>query len=232
MNSESLPSACLDRLRALSGCIVASTIETFGLRLRNKGFNDSRLHCIFNDLPPMVGYAVTARIRTANPPMEGRNYYDGAEWWDFLLKIPSPRVVVIEDLDNPPGLGAFIGEVHANILRALGCVGLATNGAVRDLPQVHSTSFQMFAGNISVSHAYAHVFDFGGPVEIAGLSVKPGDLLHGDLHGVQTIPLEIAELVPAKALQILQRRKELNSFCRSDEFSLPNLRRKVQESNS
>jgi 4-hydroxy-4-methyl-2-oxoglutarate aldolase len=232
MNSESLPSACLDRLRALSGCIVASTIETFGLRLRNKGFNDSRLHCIFNDLPPMVGYAVTARIRTANPPMEGRNYYDGAEWWDFLLKIPPPRVVVIEDLDNPPGLGAFIGEVHANILRALGCIGLATNGAVRDLPQVHSTSFQMFAGNISVSHAYAHVFDFGGPVEIAGLSVKPGDLLHGDLHGVQTIPLEIAELVPAKALQILQRRKELNSFCRSDEFSLPNLRRKVQESNS
>lgn len=232
MNTEPLALALLDQLRSLSSCVVASTIETFGVRLRNKGFSDSRLHCIFDDLPPMLGYAATARIRTTDPPMEGRNYYDGGEWWDFLQKIPSPRVVVIEDLDKPPGLGAFIGEVHANILRALGCIGVVTNGAVRDLPQVRSTGFRMFAANVSVSHAYAHVFDFGGPVEIAGMSVVPGDLIHGDLHGVQTIPVEIAEQIPAKALQILQRRADLNSFCRSREFSLPNLRRKVQESHS
>jgi regulator of RNase E activity RraA len=138
-------------------------------------------------------------------------------------------VVVIEDLDRPPGLGAFVGEVHANILRALGCVAFVTNGAVRDLPEVDQTGFQMFAGNVSVSHAYSHVFDFGHTVEIAGLTVRPGDLIHGDLHGVQTIPLEIAERVPAKALQILRQRKKLISFCSSDEFSLQNLHRQVEE---
>jgi 4-hydroxy-4-methyl-2-oxoglutarate aldolase len=229
MNTEPLPSACLDQLRAVSGCVVASAIEPFGVRLRNKGFTDSRLHCIFNELPPVVGYAATARIRTSDPPMEGHSYYDRRDWWDSLLKIPAPRVVVIEDMDKYPGLGAFIGEVHANILRALGCVGLVTNGAVRDLPQVNRIGFQMFAGNVSVSHAYSHVFDFGHTVEIAGLTVRPGDLIHGDLHGVQTIPLEIAEHVPARALTILERREELNSFCRSDKFSLPNLYRKIQE---
>jgi regulator of RNase E activity RraA len=87
----------------------------------------------------------------------------------------------------------------------------------------------MFAGNVSVSHAYSHVFDFGHTVEIAGLTVRPGDLIHGDLHGVQTIPLEIAERVPAKALQILRQRKKLISFCSSDEFSLQNLHRQVEE---
>jgi 4-hydroxy-4-methyl-2-oxoglutarate aldolase len=138
-------------------------------------------------------------------------------------------VVVIEDFDRPPGLGAFVGEVHANILRALGCVAFVTNGAVCDLLEVQQTGFQMFAGNVSVSHAYSHVFDFGGTIEIAGLTVRPGDLIHGDLHGVQTIPLEIAERVPAKAQRILQERKKLASFCRSDEFSLQNLRRMVQE---
>ena len=83
MNSERLPSACLDQLRALSGCVVASAIETFGTRLRNTGFTDSRLHCIFDDLPPIVGYAVTARIRTSAPPMEGRSYYDGGRMVGF-----------------------------------------------------------------------------------------------------------------------------------------------------
>jgi 4-hydroxy-4-methyl-2-oxoglutarate aldolase len=229
MNTELLPSACLDQLRGLSSCVVASAIETFAVRLRNKGFTDSRLHCIFSDLPPVVGYAATARIRTSDPPMEGHSFYDHHDWWDSLLTIPAPRVVMIEDVDKDPGLGAFIGEVHANILRALGCVGLVTNGAVRDLPQVNRIGFQMFAGNVSVSHAYSHVFDFGGTVEIAGLAVRPGDLIHGDLHGVQTVPLEIAENVPARAFKILERRKDLTSFCCSDAFSLPNLRRKIQE---
>jgi 4-hydroxy-4-methyl-2-oxoglutarate aldolase len=229
MNTEPLPSACLEELRTLSSCVVASAIETFGVRLRNKGFTDSRLHCIFKDLPPTVGYAATARIRSADPPMERHSYYDHGEWWSSLLKIPPPRVVVIEDLDKPPGLGAFVGQVHANILRALGCVALVTNGAVRDLLEVQPTGFQMFAGNVSVSHAYSHVFDFGHTVEIAGLAVRPGDLMHGDLHGVQTIPLEIAERIPAKALQIVQQRKKLISFCSSDEFSLQNLHRKLEE---
>ena len=229
MNREPLPSACLEELRMLSACVVASAIETFGVRLRNKGFTDSRLHCIFKEIPPTVGYAATARIRSADPPMESHSYYDRGEWWNSLLKIPPPRVVVIEDLDTSPGLGAFVGEVHANILRALGCVAFVTNGAVRDLPEVHQTGFQLFAGNVSVSHAYSHVFDFGHTVEIAGLAVSPGDLIHGDVHGVQTVPLGIAERVPAKAQQILQQRKELIACCQSNEFSLPNLRRMVQE---
>ena len=91
-------------------------------------------------------------------------------------------MVVIEDMDNHRSR-RFIEEVHANILRAFDCVGLVTNGAVRDLPEVNRTGFQMFAGNVSLSHAYSHVFDFGGTVEIAGLTVRPGDLIHGIFTG-------------------------------------------------
>jgi regulator of RNase E activity RraA len=137
--------------------------------------------------------------------------------------------VVIEDIDTSPGRGAFIGEVHANILRALGCVGAVTNGAVRDLPAVREMGFQMFAGNISISHAYAHMFDFGGVVEIAGLTVRPGDLIQGDLHGVQTIPREIANRVPAKALKLVEKRNGLITLCRSEDFSISTLNQKVKE---
>jgi regulator of RNase E activity RraA len=229
MNAEPQMPPHLEQLRSLSTCVVASAIETFGVRLRNNGFSDSRLHCMFPELPAAVGYAATARLRGSDPPMEGHSYYDRGDWWNSLLKIPAPRIVVIEDADSTPGLGAFIGEVHANILLALGCVAVVTNGAVRDLPDVRKTGLQLFAGNVSVSHAYAHVFDFGGTVEIAGLAVRPGDLIQGDMHGVQTIPREIAARVPAKALEIINARKELIRLCRSTDFSIAEFIRKVKE---
>jgi regulator of RNase E activity RraA len=229
MNAEPVMPPYLEELRALSTCVVASAIETFDVRLRNKGFSDSRLHCIFPELPSAVGYAATARLRGSDPPMQGHSYYDRGAWWESLLKIPAPRIVVIEDVDSTPGLGAFIGEVHANILLALGCVAVVTNGAVRDLPDVRKSGLQLFAGNVSISHAYAHIFDFGGTVEIAGLTVHPGDLIQGDLHGVQTIPREIAALVPQKAREIMQSRKELIGLCYSKDFSIAKFIQKAKE---
>jgi regulator of RNase E activity RraA len=131
-------------------------------------------------------------------------------------------------MDNHPGLGAFIGEVNANILLALECLGLVTNGSVRDVDQVGLTRFQMFAGGVSVSHAYAHIFDFGGTVEVGGLQVRPGDLIHGDRHGVQTIPLEIADKIPAAAHQIMHRREHLIGLCRATDFSIDKLREAIR----
>jgi len=160
--------------------------------------------------------------------MEGGGYYDRTDWWNDLLTIPEPRVVVIEDVDQPAGLGAFVGEVHANILRALGCAGVVTNGAVRDLAEVQQSGFQMFAGNVSVSHAYAHVFEFGGRVTVGKMEVHPGNLIHGDRHGVQTIPTAIAAEVPHAAQKIIANRAKLTEFCRSKHFSLEQLRAEVK----
>jgi 4-hydroxy-4-methyl-2-oxoglutarate aldolase len=218
-------SAQLDQLRRLSTCVTASAIETFGVRLSNTGFTDSTIRCQFNALPVVVGYAATARIRSADPPMQrhGYFYYDRADWWNHILTIPAPRIVVIQDLDERPGLGAFIGAVHAHILQALGCVALVTNGAVRDVTEIRPSGFQLFASNVAVSHAYAHVSDFGGKVRVGGLDIEPGELIQGDLHGVQTIPLEIADKVPVAAREILERRKRLIDLCGSDDFSVGKL---------
>jgi 4-hydroxy-4-methyl-2-oxoglutarate aldolase len=229
--ANSLTPAQLDELRQLSTCVVSSAIEPFGVRLNNTGFADSTVHCQFRDLPPVIGYAATARIRSQDPPMggDGYFYYDRPDWWKNILTIPPPRVAVIEDVDDPPGLGAFVGAVHAQILRALGCVAVVTNGTVRDISDIQPTGFQLFASNVAVSHAYAHLFDFGGSVRVGGLNVVPGELVHGDLHGVQTIPLEVADKVPAVAREILTRRKRLIELCRSPDFSLETLQKLMKE---
>jgi regulator of RNase E activity RraA len=132
-------------------------------------------------------------------------------------------------MDPHPGVGSFVGDVHANILQALGCVGLVTNGAVRNVEAVRALKFQMFAQNLSVSHAFAHICDFGGPVHIGPMAVQPGDLLHGDRHGVQTIPLEIAQKIPAVAQRMNSEEREIIELCRSRAFTLEKLRADVAD---
>lgn len=220
-----LTPAQMRRLQGLSACVVASAIELCDVRLPNTGFSDGSVRCLFEEMPPIVGYAVTARIRTAAPPMEGGRYsYARTDWWDHLLSVPSPRIMVVEDTDKQPGVGALVGEVYACILKALGCVGLLTNGAARDVQQIRAAGFQVFAGKVSVSHAYAHVFDFGGPVQVAKLRIRPGDLLHGDLNGIQTVPTAIIEEVLSKADQIKDRRGAVTSLCAAPDFILDKLR--------
>jgi len=220
-----LPPAQLDALRRLDTCTVANAIETFDVRLRNEGYMDASVRSIFPRLPPLVGYAATVRIRCSNPPpVPVAAYAQRTDWWTSLLAIPAPRAVVIEDVDERIGRGAFLGEVHAQILQALGCAGVITNGAVRDVPMIEPLGLPLFAGSLAVSHAYVHIVDFGHPVRVGGLEVQPGDLLHGDGHGVLSIPQEIAAQIPAAAARLLEREARVIALCRSQDFSLERLR--------
>ena len=222
-----LQQAQLERLRELDSATVANAIEQFRVRLPNVGFSNHKIRCLFPDFPPMIGYAATARTRTANPPMEGRGYIERTDWSNQILSIPPPRVVVLEDMDDPPGRGALIGEMHANILRALGCAGVVTNGSVRGLPASRSLGLQLFAGGVSVSHAYAHILDFGSAVTVGGIHVEPGALLHGDLHGVQTVPMEIADKIADAAERILRAKGRVAELCRRSQFTMDELRAAV-----
>ncbi len=234
-----LTSEQLEAIRRLGTCAVANAIETFNVRLRNEGFADGKLvRCMFEELPPMLGYAVTARIRSSAPPIASSfpppgpqklTFADRGDWWEYVLSVPSPRVVVMQDADQSPGLGAFLGDVHAAICQGLGCIGYVTNGAVRDLQAVRRFGFHFFAGNISVSHSYAHIVDFGEAVDVGGMHVRPGDLVHGDRYGVQTIPLKIASQIPAVAACLVEKERKIIEYCHSSEFTLKGLRDFVKE---
>jgi len=221
---SSLTEEDLDDLRQFDTCMVSNAIETFDARLRNTGFADGSIRCMFQDAPPVVGYAATARLRSGEPPIAGGSFHDRAEFWNRILEIPAPRIVVLEDMDTPPGRGAFVGDMHAAILKALGCVAYITNGAVRELPGVRAMGLQLFGGSVAVSHAYAHIFDFGHPVNVGGMRVHPGDLLHGDLHGVLNVPIRFAADIPKVAARLRRIERTVIDFCRSSGFSVAGLR--------
>jgi 4-hydroxy-4-methyl-2-oxoglutarate aldolase len=224
-----LTSALIEQYRRLSGSAVSNAIEAFDVRLRNEGFADGTLGCLFRDLPPVVGHAVTARMRSAAPPPVGHRYHDRTDWWTYIANAPSPRIVVVEDVDGRAGLGAFVGEVHATILKALGCVAYVTNGSIRDLDAVHTLGFQMFASGIAVSHGFAHILDFGEPVTVAGLTISSGDVLFGDCDGVVSVPPSLVGLVPDAAHQLRLKEERVIEFCASPGFSIEGLRELVKD---
>ena len=219
----------MNAVRRLGTCMVANAIEVFELRLRNEGYTWPGLRCVTGNLPPMLGYAATCRVKSENPPVTGRSYYDRTDWWDGIELLPTPRVAVIQDIDSTPGHGSSVGEVHAAILRALHCEGIVTNGSVRDIPAAQEMQFPMFARSVSVSHSYIHMVDFGGPVEICGLAIRAGDLLLGDCHGLLSVPIEIAAEIPRVASEIARERKSIIDLCRSPDFSLEKLRQQVRQ---
>jgi len=220
-----MESQSLEALRALSTPTVSNAIELFKIRPPNHGFMSPSIRCLFPEFGVMAGYAVTGRFAANQPAVQSVSRYDS---WKQILQIPEPRVIVLQDMDQPPGVGAFFGEVMANIHKRLGCVGAVTNGHVRDLDEVRALGFQFFAGGVCVSHAYVHLLDFGAPVEVGGLLVRSGDLIHADKHGVLVVPGEIAGQIPSAAARVTEREQRIIAHCQASDFSLEQLKRLLE----
>ena len=213
----------LDALRTLTVPTLANAVEAFGVVPPNAGYNTRPF---LSDLPmnaTCVGYAVTLTATTNRPPDAAPPEIDEPAYWRWLASISGPKILVLEDLDDPPG-GAMLGEWNANVHRALGCVGAIVQGAIRDFPALDQLFFPVLATSLSVAHGYGRFVGYGEPVTVAGLRVETGDLVVADMHGVLRIPSEIpiADLVEAgRAIDRLE--SEIFSHTRSRDFSVDSL---------
>jgi len=205
----------LARLAGYDTPTLSNAIETFDVRNRDEGYTSQEIRCQFPDLPAVVGFAATVTVRSHEPPL---NPLEPVHLWNHVQAVPGPRILVAQDLDDPEGVGAMWGEVQATIFKALGCVAIATDGVVRDLPEVRAMGMQLYATGTTGSHAYAHFESAGHGVSIGGLAVRPGDLLHADRHGILLIPEGIAPELPAAADKIIATEQKLIRWIRYDDF--------------
>src|SRR5437588_5628019 len=196
-----LPASLLEALGRYDTPTICNALEIVAPQRRLIGFTTKPLVCPFPDLPPMVGYARTATIRatTASPLSASEQQKLRIAYYEYVGTGPGPRINVIQDVDGPEiGFGAFWGEVQSSVHKALGCLGVVTDGSIRDTTQ-WAPGFQALAGSIGPSHAYVHADSFGGEVRVAGMAVRSGDLIHADRHGAVVIPLEVAAKFPEAA---------------------------------
>lgn len=194
MTAADISPSVLQELRKYDTPTVCNVLELFECRSRTAGYMDSRIQACYPALPPMVGFASTATFRAGAPPRGGDTYMGLSTQVEKLAALPGPKVVVFQDLDDPP-VAATFGEVMATTYKAFGCVGLITSGSGRDLDQVEPLKFPCFTSGTMCSHGYTQIVELEVPVRVGGVWVNPGDLLHGDRNGVTTIPLELASLV-------------------------------------
>lgn len=187
-----LTSEQLAKLAKVDSPTVANVIEMFDVQSRVAGYANHTLKAVYPQLPPAVGYAVTATFRSAYPAVDRDAYGGMAQLIEQGMSISGPRIVVFQDLDEP-AISATYGEVMASTFQAFGYVGLITSGAARDIEQVRAMNFPCWAASTIVSHGYNHILAGNVPVNVGGLSVMPGDLIHADANGIVNIPHRIAE---------------------------------------
>jgi regulator of RNase E activity RraA len=185
-------------LQSLDTPTVCNLIEIVAPQRRGQFYTVKHLHCPFPDLPAMVGFAKTVSIRAKTG--DAAYMQRRLDYLDYVAAGPAPRVVVVEDLDGDDvGYGAFWGEVQSTVHQALGCLGTVTNGSIRDLPMIPE-GFRMLAGSIGPSHAYVHIVEFAGAVNVHGMATIDGDLIHADRHGAVVVPQnKIADMEAAVA---------------------------------
>jgi len=212
-----LTAADLAALAAFDTPTVCNALERLDPTTQARGYITGTFVCGFPHMKPVVGYARTATLRAARPT--GVSAADQRrmrnDYYRHVDAGPRPSLVVIEDLDGADaGSGAFWGEVQSAIHVGLGCVGLITNGSVRDLDQ-WAPGFQFLAGRIGPSHAYAKPVAFGGEVTVFGMTVRDGDLVHADRHGAVIVPPALAARVPEAAREVAAREAKILAVARA-----------------
>ncbi|NKB98314.1 MAG: RraA family protein [Pseudomonadales bacterium] len=214
-------------LQSIDTPTVCNALELLIPERRGYGFTTQPLVCTRPELPPMVGIARTAAIRSAHPShlrgKEAGAMNDG--YYAYIDEGPKPSIVIIQDLDDAQrGYGSYWGEVNSNVHKGLGALGVITDGSVRDLPDI-ADGFQMMADRVGPSHAYVHVVGFGAPISVAGMRVVSGELIHADQHGAVVIPWQVAEQVLDAAKQIAEREAVIISAAQQPGFSIETLRK-------
>ncbi len=183
-----LPHSEILKLKRWNSCTIANALEQICPDDPLSLVNLEETRDFMPEMGPMVGVAMTVVISGRDPEPKRAQPQNFSLYREYLMSVPGPKIVVIQDADRPACYGSIWGEVGANVARTLGCVGTITDGAIRDVDEMKNAGFKALARRLAVSHAHTWPLRWGCDVEVFGTKVRPGQLIHADKHGFIIIP--------------------------------------------
>lgn len=207
-------------LRRIDTPSVCNAIEVAQGQRGFASFTRGTVLCSAPEEPAMVGYALTAKIAGVEPPTEDPDIIRKRrmDYYRYMAVGSQPSVTVIEDTDYPLCISAYWGEVNTTVHKGFGILGALTNGVMRDLGDLPD-GFPVVAGSIGPSHGFVHVKDFDCSVEVFGMTVRPGDLIHADRHGALIIPEVVLPDLEAALNTMFANEKLVLDPARQDGFN-------------
>ncbi len=227
MSNTPLSPENLEVLSQIDSATVSNAVEYFKVRDPVTGYASRELCCQFPDQKAMVGYAVTAIADTTtagdNRPMRLH------ELMDMVQGTPKPVILVVQYVGPDRLRSCLVGDMFATALQKMGAVGVVTDMGVRDLKgiQQRASGFQVFCPGSVVSHGYGVYLEFNLSVSICGLTIQPGDLLHGDKNGLLTVPLEITEALIGQARRVQEVESEYFDFVSGSAYTYEGLKSRM-----
>ncbi len=206
---------------------ICNGLELIVPERRAIGFTTASMVAAVPEGKPMVGLARVGFIRAKEAPRA--KVADRLDWFDYVAEAAMPTIVVLQDLDDEPGYGAWWGEVHSTVHKALGSLGCVTNGSFRDTAML-APGFQIVGGKVGPSHAHVHMVSFGQPVNVFGMNCAHDDVIHADAHGAVVIPAAAVKQLPDAIDLIARREKVILDICADPEFTPAKLRQAVMRS--
>jgi 4-hydroxy-4-methyl-2-oxoglutarate aldolase len=221
LSNQEVSTDVIDALRKYDSPTISNVIELFDVRPLNAGYVDSTITALFPEMPAVFGFASTATVRASSSAEKGSQASFRSQM-EALSKLPAPRIVVFQDLDSPPAAATF-GEVMCSVYQRFGCVAVLTSGAGRDLDAIRKLGFPAFASSVCVSHGYSHFEEVHGPVQVGGLTIHPGDLIHADPNGIVVIPTEIAREVAQACQAYIESEQVILNYLKKADVNIEGL---------
>lgn len=211
--------ALLTLLQQVDTPTVCNAIEVAQGKRGFDAFTRGTMQASDPQAPAIVGYARTAKISAQRPSDDPVDVVKARRkaYYQHMSNGEQPSIAVVEDVDFPDCVGAFWGEINTTVHKGFGVKGALTNGVMRDLGDLPA-GFPVIAGSIGPSHAFVHVTEIGEPVNIFGLAVKDGDLVHADRHGALVIPGDVMDQLHEAITKLLATEKLVLEPARADGF--------------
>lgn len=217
----------IEQLADFDTALIANTIGYVDPTPVHEWYMSGSIGSLTPTVGPTVGVAMTLEMDTSTPG----NQADMELYYDLLTAIEqssSPIVVIMKAVGSRPDHECILGDGMVKMMHSVGCVGAVTDGGVRDIEGILSVPFGVYARGRTIHHCAIRCARLNHPVDIGGITVSPGDLIHANMGGVIKIPPACREQLPAQATQMRAFEHAAHCIFRQKDLTLERKRNAVK----